>query len=67
MLGDDVDDRAADDHTIGDARDGGGLFGRPHAKAHGDGRSVEALSRVTASSMLACAACCLPVIPATET
>src|SRR5690606_33264687 len=31
------------------------------------GKSVAALNRFTASSMLACAACCLPVIPATET
>ena len=42
-------------------------FGVRTPKPTATGNSVAALRRATASSMLACAACCLPVIPATET
>ena len=42
-------------------------FGVRTPKPTATGRFVAALSLATASSMLVCAACCIPVIPATET
>ena len=67
MLRDEFDERRADDDAIGDPRDRGGLLGRADAEADRDRQVGLPSRRATASSMLACAACCSPVIPATLT
>jgi hypothetical protein len=67
MLCDQIDDGAAHDDAVAVAGDIGGLLGRAHAKADDHGQVGSAFRRATASSMLVNWACCLPVIPATET
>ena len=68
VLCDEFDQRRADHHAVGHAGDFLGLFGRAHAEADRDrqvGRALDAGRQ--SASIDSIAACCLPVIPATET
>ncbi len=67
MLAHQIDDRRADDDTVGHATDRRRLFRGTDAEADRDRQMGRRLQRATASSIEDCTACCCPVMPATET
>lgn len=67
MLGNDVDEGRSDDDAVGNLGDVGRLRGGANAEADRDrqvGRGFQARNRILDARR---AACCIPVIPATET
>lgn len=67
MLSDQIDDRGAHHHAIGDPRDSFGLFGRPYAEANRDGK-IGGGFQARDSFLDRCLRRLLqPVMPATDT